>query len=57
MNRTLLNKAKCMSFGFSFPKWFCGEAIMTTYLVDKCLLSTINLKKPKKKWLDKPLDL
>ena len=47
MNKTLLNKARCMMFNAGMTKSFWGEAIMTaTYIVNRCPSSAISLKTP-----------
>lgn len=55
MNRTLLNKARCMLFSLGLPKSFWGEAMMTAaYLVNKSPFSAIKFKTPKEKWNGNP---
>ena len=58
MNRTLLNKARCMMFNAGMPKSFWGEAIMTpAYLVNRSPSSAISFKTPEEMWSNKPPDL
>ena len=58
MNKTLLNKARCMMFGARLPKPFLGEAIMiATYLVNRSPSSVLEFKTLEEKWNKKPLSL
>ena len=50
MNRTLLDKSRCMLFNAELPKTFWEEAVMTAiYLVSRCSSSAIEFKTPEKK--------
>ena len=54
MNRTLLEKARCMLLSSGLPKGFWGEAIMTAaYLINRCPSRAINLKTPEEQWSGK----
>ena len=50
MNRTLLDKSRCMLFNAGLPKTFWEEAVMTAaYLVNRCPSSAIEFKTPEEK--------
>lgn len=58
MNRTLLNKSRCMLFSSGLSKGFWGEAVVTAaYLINRCPCSAINLKTPGEVWSGNPPDL
>ena len=47
MNRTLVDKVRCMLVGSGLPKMFWGETLMTAFYIVKQSLSTdIDLKTP-----------
>ncbi|XP_073152165.1 uncharacterized protein [Henckelia pumila] len=55
MNRTLLERVRCMLINASLPKSFWGEALSTAcYLVNRCPSSAIGFKTPMKKWSGTP---
>lgn len=48
MNKTHLDRVKCMLFGASLSKYFWGEAIMITcYLINRIPSNAIGFKTPK----------
>jgi len=58
MNRTLLDKARCMLFSSGLSKAFWGEGIVTAaYLVNRCPSSALEFKTPEEVWSNKPPDL
>lgn len=58
MNRTLLERVRCLLSNAGLSKEFWGEAVMTAaYLVNRCPSSTISFKTPLEKWTDKPPNL
>ncbi|KAK8953905.1 hypothetical protein KSP39_PZI002955 [Platanthera zijinensis] len=57
MNRSLLERARCMRLFAGLPKYFWAEAINTTcFLVNRSPSMSLNLKSPQEIWLDKPVD-
>ncbi|KAK9066710.1 hypothetical protein SSX86_014033 [Deinandra increscens subsp. villosa] len=51
MNRTLLNKVRCMLISSGMPKGFWGEAVSTAaYLVNRSPSSALNMKVPMEVW-------
>ena len=57
MNRTLLNKSRCLLFHSGLPKSFWGEAVMiAAYLVNTCPSTAIDLATLEERWSGKPLD-
>lgn len=51
MNRTLLNKVRCLLSSSGLPKQFWAEAVSTAaYLVNRSLSSAIDLKTPMEVW-------
>ena len=51
MNRTLLNKVRCMLVSAGLSKYFWGEALATaTYLVNRSPFSAIEFKCPEEVW-------
>ncbi|KAL2461532.1 Integrase catalytic domain-containing protein [Abeliophyllum distichum] len=51
MNRTILEKVRCMFHSSGLPKLFWGEAMkIATYLINKCTSSAMNLKTPDFVW-------
>ncbi|KAJ0489574.1 putative RNA-directed DNA polymerase [Helianthus annuus] len=51
MNRTLLNKVRCMLFGSGLPKKFWAEALSTAaYLVNMSPSSAIDMETPMERW-------
>ncbi|WJX64387.1 hypothetical protein P8452_49170 [Trifolium repens] len=57
MNRTLLERVRCMLLGAGLPKSFWGEAVNTAaYLINRCPLTGIDLKTPMEVWSGRPCD-
>lgn len=57
MNRTLLERVRCMILSAKLPKTFWGEALSTaTYLINRCPCSAIDFKTPMESWSGKPSD-
>lgn len=57
MNRTLLERVRCMLIHAGLPKSFWGEAISTAaYLVNRSPSSAIDFKTPLEMWYGKPAD-
>ncbi|KAK8944625.1 hypothetical protein KSP39_PZI007680 [Platanthera zijinensis] len=57
MNRTLLERARCMRLFADLPRSFWAEAINTTcYLVNQSPSMSLNLKSPQEVWLGRPVD-
>ena len=57
MNRTLLERVRCMLATAKLPKQFWAEVVTTTcYLVNRCHSSAIDLKTPQEMWYKKPSD-
>ena len=51
MNRTLLERVRCMLKGAGLEKKFWGEAITTAcYLINRCPSAAIDFKTPQEKW-------
>lgn len=51
MNRTLLEKVRCMLVGSGVPKTLWGEALMTaTYIVNRTPSSALDDKTPEEQW-------
>ena len=58
MNRTLLNKVRCMLIESGLKKKFWGEAIMTAaYIHSRSPKPSINSKTPEEMWTGTPPDL
>ena len=58
MNRSLLDKVRCMIVSSSLPKCFWGEAVSTpAYLVNRSPSRTLDLKTPEEIWSGKPPEL
>ena len=58
MNRTLLEKVRCLMFTTDIPKTFWGEALSTaTYLINRSPSTVLNLKCPEEKWLGRKMKL
>ena len=57
MNRTLLERMRCMLLGAGLPKSFWGEAVSTAaYLINRCPSTGIDLKTPMEVWCGMPTD-
>ncbi|KAD3338048.1 hypothetical protein E3N88_33569 [Mikania micrantha] len=57
MNRTLLDKVRCMLISSGLPQNFWAEAVMTAaYLVNRSPSSAIEMKCPMEKWSNKSPD-
>ena len=57
MNRTLLERVRCMMLGARLSKSFWGEVVSTaTYLINKCPSTGIDLKTPMEVWSGRPAD-
>ena len=57
MNRTILERVRCMLSNANLSKKFWDEAVHTTcYLINRCRSSTINFKTPIEMWSGKPTD-
>nr|KYP64656.1 Retrovirus-related Pol polyprotein from transposon TNT 1-94 [Cajanus cajan] len=57
MNRTILERVRCMLLGSGLSKKFWGEAATTAaYLINKCPSSALNHKTPMEAWHGKPVD-
>ncbi|MCI30598.1 retrovirus-related pol polyprotein from transposon tnt 1-94, partial [Trifolium medium] len=57
MNRTLLERVRCMLLGAGLPKSFWGEAVTTAaYLINICPSTGIDLKTPMEVWSGRPAD-
>ncbi|KAL2487477.1 Uncharacterized protein Adt_32233 [Abeliophyllum distichum] len=49
MNKTIMNKVRCLLISSGVPKGFWGEAVATAvYLISRCPSSAIQSKTPKK---------
>lgn len=58
MNRTLLNKVRCLLIQSGMPKKYWGEALFTAcYLINRSPSRVINLKTPEELWNNKPPSL
>lgn len=58
MNRTLLQRVRCMMSNANLPKDFWGQALTTTtYLINRCPSSAIDFKTPIERWTGHPPDL
>lgn len=58
MNRTILERVRCMLSNANLPKEFWGEAVTTAvYLINRCPSSAIEFKTPLEKWTGKPPNL
>ncbi|KAH9679839.1 hypothetical protein KPL71_026297 [Citrus sinensis] len=58
MNRTLIEKVRCMLFNANLSKHFWAEAITTAaYLVNRSPSATLHFKTPQEVWSGKPPDL
>ena len=54
INRTLMERVRCMLFHSKLPKTLWVEALSTTcYLINRCPSSAIELKTPYEVWLGK----
>ena len=57
MNRTILERVRCMLLGANLPKSFWGEAATAAaYLINRCPSSAIDFKTPMELWSGKPAD-
>jgi len=57
MNRTLLERVRCMLLGVGLSKCFWGEAVSTAvYLINRCPSTRIDLKTPMEVWSGRPTD-
>ena len=57
MNRTLLDRVRCMLYSFGLSKHFWGEVVMTAcYLVNRTPSSAIDFKTPEELWSGKPFN-
>ena len=57
MNRTLLERARCMRLFANLPKQFWAEAVSTTcYLVNRSPSTSLELKSPQEVWTGKPVN-
>lgn len=57
MNKTILDKVRCMLSNSKLPKNFWVEVVQTTtYLISKSPSSAIKFKTPKDIWSGKPVD-
>ncbi|KAL5567862.1 hypothetical protein UlMin_024437 [Ulmus minor] len=55
MNRTLMDKVRCMLVGSGLSNMFWGEALMTAYyIVNQSPSTAIDLKTPNEMWFGKP---
>lgn len=55
MNRTFLERVRCILFDANVPKILWKEAItMAIYLINRCLLVSLNFKTPEEMWFSKP---
>nr|KYP48059.1 Retrovirus-related Pol polyprotein from transposon TNT 1-94 [Cajanus cajan] len=55
MNRTIMERVKCMLLESGMPKSFWGEATSTTiYLINRCTSFTLNYNKPMEVWYGRP---
>ena len=55
MNRTLVDKSRCLLINSKLPRMFWAEAVSTTsYLVNKSLSAAIGFKTPEELWSGKP---
>ncbi|KAL2541288.1 zinc finger protein [Abeliophyllum distichum] len=58
MNRTIMNKVRCLLISSGVPKGFWGEAVATAvFLINRCPSTTIQSKTPEELWKGKPPDL
>ena len=58
MNRTLLDKIRCILFTYGLPKSFWGEVLCSAvYLVNRSSSSAIKFKCPKEIWTNRKPDL
>ncbi|KAM6574493.1 hypothetical protein CsatA_022820 [Cannabis sativa] len=54
MNRTLLERVRCMLIGAGLAKHFWGEALKTAcYLINRCPSTALNFKTPQEFWTGK----
>ena len=57
MNRTLLERARCMRLNAELPKNFWAEAVNTAcYIINRSPSSAIDFKIPEEVWSGKPID-
>ena len=57
MNRTILERVRCMLLSAGLPKAFWGEAANTTaYLINRCPSSALGFKTPMEAWSGEPPD-
>ncbi|KAH9804147.1 hypothetical protein KPL71_002018 [Citrus sinensis] len=58
MNRTLVEKVRCMLFSANLSKHFWAEAVTTAaYLINRSPSSALNFRTPQEVWSGKPHDL
>ena len=57
MNKTILERVRCMLLSVGLPKTFWGEAANTTaYVINRCPSSALNFKTPMEAWSGEPPD-
>lgn len=57
MNRTILERVRCMLTAAKLPKTFWTEAVVTAcYLINRCPSSAITFKTPQEMWTGRPAD-
>ena len=57
MNKTLMERVRCMLLGAGLPKSFWGEVVTTAaYLINRCPSTGIYYKTPIEVWSGKPAD-
>ena len=57
MNRTILERVRCMIINVGLPKSFWGEAVaIACYLINRCPSQAIGLKTPMDMWTRQPTD-
>ena len=57
MNRTIMERARCMRLNAGLPKEFWAKATnMTVYVINRSLGIVINLQIPKEKWIRRNVD-
>ncbi|KAE8715970.1 hypothetical protein F3Y22_tig00110156pilonHSYRG00076 [Hibiscus syriacus] len=57
MNRTLLERVRCMLLNAGLPKSFWGEAVsIACYLINRCPSTAIGMKTPLEMWYGKPIN-
>ena len=57
MNRTILERVRCMLLTSGLPKVFWGEDVKTAcYLINRCSSTALTFKTPQEVWTGKPLE-